>query len=126
MRPDHRNNFSLLEKAFGQLISKKVGTAPDFIGLRNFLKCAILVIHRISPNKITEQSSLRYFLDSVNVLDILELQLVKKYGLQFRGNSAMNAQEFAVNETGQRKAVEHTHDTVVDFLVVLAETLIMN
>ena len=48
------------------------------------------------------------------------------YRLQFRRNSAMNAQEFAVNKAGQRKTVEHTHDTVINFLIVLAEALIMN
>lgn len=75
MRPDNRNDFIFFKKVFGQLKSKKVGTASDFIGFCDFLKCAILVIDRISPNEITEQSSFGYFLDSINIFDIFELQL---------------------------------------------------
>jgi hypothetical protein len=33
----------------------------------------------------------------------------------------MNTQEFAVNETGQREAVKHTHDTFINFLIIFAD-----
>ena len=74
MRSNDRNDFIFLEKAFGQLESKKVRASSHFIGLCYFLQRAILVINRISPYKITKQSRLRYFLDPINILNIFQLE----------------------------------------------------
>ena len=78
MGSDDRDDFIFLEKAFGQLKSKEVRTASDFIGLCYFLQGAIFVVNGIGPNKITKKSRLGYFHDSVDALDIINLKLLKK------------------------------------------------
>ena len=118
---DDWNNFIFFEKAFGQLKSKEVRTASDFIGLGYFLQSAIFVVNRIGPYKITKKSRLGYFHDSVDALNIVNLKSIKNYWLELGRNSTMNTQEFAVNKAGQRKTVEHTHDAIVDFLIIFTE-----
>lgn len=40
------------------------------------------------------------------------------------GDTSVNAQEFPVNEAGEWQVVEELHDSVIDVLVVLDETLL--
>ena len=46
------------------------------------------------------------------------------YCLKFRGDTAMEEQELAIDQTGQREAIEHIHNQLINGLIVLAETYI--
>jgi hypothetical protein len=79
VRSDDGDYFIFLEKTFGQLKSKEVRTTSYLIGLCYFLKGAIFIVNRISPDEITKKSRLGYFHDSINALNIINLKSLKNY-----------------------------------------------
>ncbi len=74
MRTNYRYYLISLEKALCQLVSEEVRTSTHFIMLGYLLKVAVLIINGVCPHKVTEEATLWYLPESINLFDIFQLR----------------------------------------------------
>ena len=91
MCPNNWEKTIFCQKVFYKLVSKEIGAASNLVALDNSsLKFSGLIIDWVSPHKITKETTLRDFLKTINILNIVKLKSVKYYIMNALGDTAVD------------------------------------
>lgn len=112
-----------IARGFG---SVEVRAASDVVEFVFIIAFSVIVVNRIGPEEIAillmrvgipEKALFRRFLEPIDHIDVLN-------HLEVRGDTSVDCQKPAVDDTAEREEVEGLHEHVVDLLVVLVKALV--
>ena len=129
MSADNGKQIILLQECTCCWVRKEVGTTSNVVVDKIFLRLLLTkVFQRIRPQYIAHEPMGRWFSKSVDLRDVSIMQDVSLkctyaldilQGMQFRTQTAMNAEELLVHDSGKRERAERLHARFVYCLGVL-------
>lgn len=99
----YAHEFVLLQQLLDWLLAKVIRTLPLRIVYEIVLLCIFIFLDRVGPHQIAEQALKRYFLKSIDVVDLVDHVQLWRY-------SAVHGEVLVVDNAGNGQSVKELHE----------------
>lgn len=92
-----------MKELIGGGLAEEITASSHVILNKSLGRRSLLILNRVRPKDVAEQSSPRWFLEPLHILKIID-------GFEFRRYSSVKSEEFVIHQTTNWKCIEGFHE----------------